>query len=194
MKIKSLLIFTISAFATANVLANSMSGGKLISHTEFGAPNIKLTYKDQPNKKNFPGLLKKSKNIDVDQVIQSSDKIQTVEVFSHEGYSDISAEGPNVISFFNETPTSQTYTVTRSACVVKYSETEEMPEQCSSIIDLFEIDAHLGYAKMGFYNMSWSNAQPGEYIIIFRTIVQNNNSSTLFASYDVQAVTVPTKK
>lgn len=179
---KSLLLFSLSILASSSVFA------AVTSHKEWGVPNIKLTFNQSKNNLGiYNAYLSKAKaDKTATQWLQATSKINDIQFVEDENAVIATANTSYFLGNFGSED--QFYTVTQSVCTAKDDFKEE---HCSNSSSGYLVESEHAEFTGGESSMYWTDVKPGDYLISFRTSIQNDESDTIFSSYDFAFFTVP---
>lgn len=195
MKRSSLLILSLISLISTNVFAIPHENGKLLSHKEWGATNIKVTFKEKkPDQNRLAMLTSKTlmpKPASFNQLIDASSKIVDAEIKPVGNITTLAAE--NSLFIYNSSPTPQSYTIRHETCQLKLSDDGNSAKfpPCNYTSDMIWIDTDSYYSTLGNAVINWVAPEAGGYGFVFAVSVQNMENQVLFRSSDFQIINVP---
>lgn len=181
---KSLLLLALSIFASSSVLAT------VTSHKEFNAPGLKLTLSPSKNNAGLYNMyLSKAKaNKAATQWLQATSKMNDVKIFKDK--TTLFASANTTYFLGNFTTEYQIYVVTHSVCTMKKEGELYKQDRCSNSSSIYSVEPNRAEFSSGDAGMSWTDIQPGDYLIDFAIAVKNMDGDTLFNTSDSKAVTI----
>lgn len=182
---KSLLLLALSIFASSSVLAT------VTSHKEWNAPGLKLTLSPTKNNTALYNMYLSNAKADktATQWLQATSKINDVKIF--EDKTTIFASANSTYFLGNFTTEYQIYVVTHSVCTMKKEGELYKQDRCSNSSSIYSVEPNRAEFSSGDAGMSWTDIQPGDYLINFGVAVKNIDGETMFNTYDSKLITIP---
>lgn len=187
---KSNLFPALFLIAVCNTYAMPVEGGKLLSHIESVAPNVKLSFKQSKI-----NLQKNLKFIDLKASSTRREYIQIMNNFGdinvgggYHGATIINGNDYNDVLIFNYSSEQKTYKITHEICTGP----SDFPATiCSSSINTVSVEPNSFIHDLTIPVLEITFPQSGQYDASILVKIETANNASLIESIDFRVITIP---